>query len=923
MCPVGAIYKESADDALDVFNNLTLVDAPNGPEMLGTLCRTWVTEIVRALFGAFDPEAKRRRISQFFLCVSKKNGKALALDTPIPTPSGWTTIGEVRPGDFVFGASGKPVKVIAESDVFFGHDCYKVEFSNGESVIADAGHFWMTKSLADKGYTKRTTEEIFRTVSTRSDGAKNHSIIMPFPVDLPDSLLPIAPYTLGAWLGDGHTSTGKITTMDQEILDSINKEGYRTEYRSNNGSKASTYSIHPDNGEFCQRGHSLIEERKNLQPGKPPKCKVCERAHDHFHRNGTELPPIVPRSFHEILRETGLLGNKHIPSAYLRGSLAQRVALLQGLMDTDGTASKNGGNISFTTKLKSLSDGVSELLATFGIKHSVTLRPSSINGEIKGYYYTVLFFAFRDEIEVFRLHRKLDRQRISSGNKNLPRSKTVQIVSVEKVDSVPTKCICVDSPDHLFLFGKTMIPTHNSSIAAGVMLTALVVNHRPSAEFLILAPTKEGAENAYKPIRDMINADEELKSRFQIQEHTKTITDRLNQSTLKIVAADSATVTGKKATGVFIDELHEFGKSHKAMHMLTEATGGLASRPEGFVVYCTTQSSDPPAGVFSDKLAYARKVRDGVIKDNRFLPIIFEFPPEWIRQKKHLDLSNAWVTNPNWGLSVDEEVIRQKYQEASEAGEHAIRDFMAKHCNVQVSAALSGDRWAGADYWDACRDTAPVTLDRILEECEVVEIGIDGGGLDDLLGLSVVGRVKGGTKWLHWAHAWAHDSVLQRHKHIAPRLHDFKKEGSLTIVERIGQDVEAVAMICARVYESGLLDKIGVDPHGLGGILEAIEAEGVPEDKILGISQGWKLTGAIKTTERKLAEGQIAHGGQALMSWCVSNAKVEPRGNAVIITKQGSGAAKIDALLATFNAVSLLALNPDAATSSYQMYVFG
>ena len=234
-----------------------------------------------------------------------------------------------------------------------------------------------------------------------------------------------------------------------------------------------------------------------------------------------------------------------------------------------------------------------------------------------------------------------------------------------------------------------------------------------------------------------------------------------------------------------------------------------------------------------------------------------------------------------------------------------------------IGLNLRAGRWVGADYWESCKDPQPVNLDRILSECEVVEVGIDGGGLEDLLGLAVAGRVKDSQKWMHWSHAWAHDSVFERHKQIAPRLRDFQKDGDLTIVERMGQDVEAVAQICAQVNDSGLLDRIGVDPHGLGGILEALEAEGIPQEKIIGISQGWKLTSAIKTTERKLAEGQLVHGGQALMAWCVSNAKVEPRGNAIAITKQGSGAAKIDTLLATFNAVSLLALNPAAATTSF------
>lgn len=460
-----------------------------------------------------------------------------------------------------------------------------------------------------------------------------------------------------------------------------------------------------------------------------------------------------------------------------------------------------------------------------------------------------------------------------------------------------------------------------SSIAAAIMLTALILNHRPSAEFIILSPTKEIAEASYKPIRDMIAAEPELQARFHVQEHIRTVTDRLNKATLKVVAADSATVTGKKATGVFIDELHEFGKSSKAAHMLTEATGGLASRPEGFVFYCTTQSSDPPAGVFADKLAYARGVRDGRIVDKRFLPIIYEFPKSWLDDGRHKDLKNAYVTNPNWGLSVDEQVIEQKYQEAQEAGEHAIRDFYAKHLNVEIGLNLRSDRWAGADYWE---DAAiPCELHELLERSEVVDIGIDGGGLDDLLGIYLIGREKGTQRKLGWGYAWAHPSVLERRKEIAPALQDFANDGHLTLVKRVGEDVDELADIAEQVYESGLLDKIGCDPAGIGAILDKLEERDIPKDKLVAVSQGWKLGGAIKTAERWLADGSFAPANQPMMAWCVGNAKVEPRANSIMITKQQSGSAKIDPLMAMFCAVTLMALNPDAATKKYQMFVLG
>jgi phage terminase large subunit-like protein len=452
-----------------------------------------------------------------------------------------------------------------------------------------------------------------------------------------------------------------------------------------------------------------------------------------------------------------------------------------------------------------------------------------------------------------------------------------------------------------------------STIAAGIMLTALVMNWRQSGEFLILAPTKEVADNSYKPIRDMIAADDELKDLFQVQDHLRTVTNRTTKATLKVVAADSDTVSGKKAIGIFIDELHEFGKQVKAANMLLEATGGLASRPEGFVIYATTQSENPPAGVFKEKLDYARKVRDGKIVDKSFLPVLYEFPDYMLKSGAHKELSNAYVTNPNWGVSVDIPFMEKKHKQGIEGGEAAFLGFLSKHLNVEIGLNLRSDRWPGADFWQQQAKAPGLTLDQLIERSEVIDIGIDGGGLDDLLGLAVLGRDKDTREWLLWTHAWAHPSVLERRKSEAARFKDFAADGNLTLVQNIGDDVYGVAEFCARCEASGLLDKIGCDPAGLGGILDALVEADVPEEKVQGISQGWKMTGAIKTTERKLAEGVLIHGGQPMMAWCVGNAKIEPRGNAIIITKQASGTAKIDPLLATFNAVTLMSFNPESS----------
>lgn len=934
LIPFAPLFPAEAEHALSVMRDLRIVDAPGSPTM-GEACAPWVFDFAGAIFGSYDPSTGRRHIQDYFLLVSKKNSKALALDTPIPTPRGWTTMGALEVGDYVFGANGKPTRVAATSEVFYGNDCYRMEFSNGESVVADAGHLWKTDALADKpgagkrekgwiptGKTRsrvRTTEEIAGTLYRGYDKANNHSFQMPLSLDLPDVELPIPPYTLGAWLGDGTTANGNITSMDLEIVNSIEQDGFTLTPKYKKG-RATNYIIGKRDRSFCRRGHKYSETSNGLE--KYPRCRVCVNEVRRARYAGAEASPYTEFSFHEILRDNNLLNNKHIPEKYLRASHSQRLALLQGLMDTDGTISKAATAISFTNINQSILQGMSELLATFGVKHSVIERDVTCSGVPAGRATTIQFHCFRDELEVFRLPRKLDRMRVSSGNMMKPRSKTVHVVNATKIESVPTKCIRVEAEDHQFLFGRTMLPTHNSTVAGAIMLTALILNWRESGEYLILAPTVEVAQNAYNPVRDMIKYDEELSEMFQVQDHIRTVTHRITGATLKVVAADSATVSGKKAIGVLIDELWEFGRNPQADNMIKEATGGLASRPEGFVIYLSTQSDKPPQGIFRTKLGYAREVRDGLIEDPGFLPVIYEHPKSVIAKKDHLKVENFYMTNPNIGLSVDEPFLIRGLEKAKREGQESYIGFLAKHANVEIGLALRSDRWAGADFWEQQGDTT-LTFESILKICEVICIGIDGGGLDDLLGLHVVGRVKDSQEWVAWSHAWCHKKVLELRQSEAPALLDFQRQGDLTIVDELGEDIAGVTEYVKRVFESDTLYQVGLDPAGIGALLDALTEANIPEDKIVGVSQGWKLGGAIKTTERKLAEKKLRHCAQPLMAWCVGNARVEPRANSILITKQASGTAKIDPLMALFNAVTLLSLNPPSQKAKFQMFVLG
>ncbi|EPX4280024.1 terminase large subunit [Citrobacter freundii] len=457
-----------------------------------------------------------------------------------------------------------------------------------------------------------------------------------------------------------------------------------------------------------------------------------------------------------------------------------------------------------------------------------------------------------------------------------------------------------------------------STIAAGIMLTALILCWREDEEHLILAPTKEVADNSFKPAAGMIRADDELSDMFQIQDHIRTITHRVTRNTLKVVAADTDTVSGKKSGRILVDELWLFGKRANAEAMFMEALGGQVSRNEGWVIFLTTQSDEPPAGVFKERLDYWRAVRDGKINDLKTLGVLYEFPDSMVESKAYLEPKNFYITNPNIGRSVSEEWIADQLLKNQNKTDGTLQQFLAKHLNIEIGLNLRSDRWAGVDFWEP--QIRQVTFSDILQRAEVATVGIDGGGLDDLLGLYIIGRDKETREWIGWGHAWAHEIAVRRRKSEESRFNDFVKAGDLTIVKRIGQDTEEVAEYVSRINDAELLDKIGIDPSGVGQILDALVEAEIPEDSVVGVSQGWRLGGAIKTTERKLAEGVLIHGGQPLMAWCVGNARVEPKGNAILITKQASGKGKIDPLMALFNAVSLMALNPEAKKKDYQVF---
>ena len=353
--------------------------------------------------------------------VARLEGKALALDTPVPTPSGWTTMGDLSVGDLVFNELGEPTVVVGATPPMRGQPCREVVFSEGTTVTCDAAHQWVTvdKNGRRTGRWRevaRTTEEIEQSLFVR--GERNHQVALAQPIRYPERELPIDPYVFGAWIGDRTSTTAELTTADIEILEEIEMAGYAT---ARCRTRPLTYRIGGTG-------------------------RTRDDATGRYKRND---------SLSSKLRNLGVLGAKCIPDAYMTASVDQRLALLQGLMDTDGCVDVQG-RCDVTTINEGLAAQYCELVASLGFRPTLARKRAMLNGVDCGPKFEVQFMAPEP---VFRVIRKLIRQKIE-GRFHRFRA----IAEVRRIRSVPVRCIEVSSPSGQFLVTRSYIPTHNSSL---------------------------------------------------------------------------------------------------------------------------------------------------------------------------------------------------------------------------------------------------------------------------------------------------------------------------------------------------------------------------------------------------------------------------------------------------------------------------
>lgn len=441
-------------------------------------------------------------------------GKALALDTPLPTPTGWTTMGELSVGDYLIGADGLPTRVVAATDVMFDRPCYAVEFSDGTVLIADAEHQWLTETRASRrsaqaaaaGYNRyrsqrtfaavRTTQEIAETLRcATNDRRLNHSVTNALALQAPERDLLVPPYMLGAWLGDGTSACAQITAADPEIVMHIEAEGieahksesakYRYQLRLPMAEVVAARRCVVCGERFVPRtsqvktcGRTCGGRSRFISDPEPgPTCSRCGRR-----SSGLKLCQSCHSAVGTLqarLRTVGVLNNKHIPMDYLRASEAQRRDLLAGLLDTDGTVT-NGGTIQFSVTNQRLADDVFELIVSLGYRCQRTSKRVRGRSESSS---TAYILNFSTDDPVFYLPRKALMHKDRRADVGAVRCASRFITAVRRIESVPVRCVEVDNGDHMYLAGRSMVPTHNSTLGLDFLRACSIKNRLSSVVF--------------------------------------------------------------------------------------------------------------------------------------------------------------------------------------------------------------------------------------------------------------------------------------------------------------------------------------------------------------------------------------------------------------------------------------------------------
>ncbi len=647
MLPDSHYDKDKADRAVAFIEHLCHTKGKWAGQPF--LLLPWQEQIVRDLFGIVKENGKRQFLTAY-IEIPKKNGKQLALDTPIPTPEGWKTMADLKVGDRVFDEQGKPCHVVAKSPVDDTEQAYELVFRDGGRIVAGERHLWDVEYTYGKTREKQwTTGEIYRRTKQYREKSKDNRSLIRIPVNqllhLPERNLPLDPYLYGYWLGNGSATKPEITVRDSDVEDLI---------------PLIPYPLHNRYPQTCGGSEILVYKA---------------------------LKSILVKNFRD----------KVIRPEYLRASETQRWALLQGLMDSDGCIGTRKGQGVYVSTIQELVESVQELLWSLGIKNAMTSCPSTRYGKPTGEtLYQIRFTAFTDQ-PVSKLHRKSIRRR---EREKKTRSCFHYLKEIKPLDDkVPMQCIQVDSPSHCYLAGRTMVKTHNSELAAAIALYLLYADNEPSAEVYGAACDRNQASIVFDVARQMVEMSPALMRRSKIRSAGKRIINYRNAGFYQVLSAETGTKHGLNVSGLVFDEIHA-QPNRKLYDVLTKGSGDAREQPLFFII--TTAGNDKNS-ICYELHTKALDLMAGRKKDATFYPVVYglEHEEDWT------DEANWYKANPSLGHTIQIDRVREAYRNAVEnpAEENVFKQL---RLNIWTSASI---RWIPEQVYD--KGNLPIDRDSL------------------------------------------------------------------------------------------------------------------------------------------------------------------------------------------------------------------
>lgn len=685
------------------------------------ILQDWQIFIIYNLLGFYLKGKKERRYKEAFIMVPRKSGKAVSLDTEIPTPDGWKLMKDIHEGDYVFGQDGKPSKVVVESEVFH-KPMYAVKFDDGSVVKASEDHLWTVQTKDSRRasrYVRKSNRKFLRPDLHENDGwftARTVDMAMDFfysradkkgveykyrvpinkPVEYPEKDLPVDPYTLGVWLGDGSKTDTNITCSDFDKLEMMEN--------------------------LCRCGHK------------------CEWS-NHKNRAGSIRLDITekgkPNPLRDALRQIGVWNNKHIPDIYLQASVRQRLDLLQGLMDTDGTCSIKG-ECEFTQKSELLSKQVFELVCSLGMRGCLKTKKAKCNGKDAGIVYRIHFYTDK-QMPCFRLIRKYNRLKDCLS----ARMKAKSIIDIMPISEEASKCIMIDNPSHLYLVGRGYVATHNTLLVAAMAFGLALLERKSGSRIYIVAASQKQACESFNDIlytlryRQMID---EFRVRDNNAEHSirYEFIDELGRPDgsidIEALASNPDAQDSFNCNIAIADEVHAFKKAAQ-YNRFKEAMKAYTNK----LMIGITTAGDNVNSFCYHRLEYGLKVVDKTVQDDSLFVFISRADQDDKGNVDYTDPVQHEKANPSYGVTIRPEELKNDAMQAQNDPQQR-KDFLSRSLDIYTSAMKS---WFDIDEFRASDAKYKWTLEELAKFPINWYGGADLSRMYDLTAAALYGNYQG------------------------------------------------------------------------------------------------------------------------------------------------------------------------------------